>query len=210
VKLQGTHIELEYCHERLVESHTLLEVANEVLVNSVKSYTPHCTTSTYTQVENDISCANPWGPKGKPSWYDQVIAKSCDDFIAQENDDLMQEIEKLKKEVAKLKIKEKVQPSQDNREPMVKKLEKRIIVTRSISQQNHKINDHKIEDKMKLIISSATSAHTWDIMHPCAHSRKKTIQTNQRDKEVLLREDALVVMRKGTRLKLASTSQGVP
>jgi hypothetical protein len=150
VKLQGTHIELEYCHERLVESHTLLEVANEVLVNSVKSYTPHCTTSTYTQVENDISCANPWGPKGKPSWYDQVIAKSCDDFIAQENDDLMQEIEKLKKEVAKLKIKEKVQPSQDNREPMVKKLEKRIIVTRSISQQNHKINDHKIEDKMKL------------------------------------------------------------
>jgi hypothetical protein len=41
----------------------------------------------------------------------------------------MQEIEKLKKEVAKLKGKEKVQPSQDNRKPMVKKLE-RIIVTR--------------------------------------------------------------------------------
>jgi hypothetical protein len=56
VKLQGTHIELEYSHERLVESHTLQEVANEVLVNLVKSYTPHCTTSTCTQVENDISC----------------------------------------------------------------------------------------------------------------------------------------------------------
>jgi hypothetical protein len=79
-----------------------------------------------------------------------VIAKSCDDFIAQENDDLMQEVEKLKKEVAKLKEKEKVQPSQDNREPMVKKLEKRIIVTRSISQQSHKINDHKISNKKKL------------------------------------------------------------
>jgi hypothetical protein len=34
-------------------------------------------------------------------------------------------------------------------------------------------------------------------MHPCAHSRKKTTQTNQRGKEVLLKEDALVVMRKG-------------
>jgi hypothetical protein len=79
-----------------------------------------------------------------------VIAGSCDDFIAQENDELMQEVEKLKKDVAKLKGKEKVQPSQDNREPMVKKLEKRTIVTRSISQQSHKINDHKIEDKMKL------------------------------------------------------------
>jgi hypothetical protein len=63
VKLQGTHIELEYSHERLVESHTLLEVANEVLVNSIKSYTPLCTTSTCTQVEDDISCANPCGPK---------------------------------------------------------------------------------------------------------------------------------------------------
>jgi hypothetical protein len=41
----------------------------------------------------------------------------------------MQEVEKLKKDVAKLKGKENVQPSQDNREPMVKKLEKRIIVT---------------------------------------------------------------------------------
>jgi hypothetical protein len=151
VKLQGTHIELEYSHERLVESHTLLEVANEVSVNSVKSYTPHCTTSTCTQVEDDISCANPCDPKGKPSWYDQVIAESCDEFIAQENDvDLMQEVEKLKKEVAKLNGKENVQPSQDNREPMVKKLEKRIIITRSISQESHKINDHKIEDKMKI------------------------------------------------------------
>jgi hypothetical protein len=135
VKLQGTHIELEYSNERLVESHTLLDVANEVLVNLVKSYTPHCTTSTCTQVKYDASCANPCDPKGKPSWYDQVIEESCDDFIAQENDDLMQEVEKLKKEVAKLKGKEKVQPSQDNREPMVNKLEKRIIVTRSISQQ---------------------------------------------------------------------------
>jgi hypothetical protein len=90
VKLQGTHKELEYSYEKLVESHTLLEVANEVMVNSVKSYTPYCTTSTCTQIENNISCANPCGPKGKPSWYDCVIAEPCDDFISQENDDLMQ------------------------------------------------------------------------------------------------------------------------
>jgi hypothetical protein len=62
----------------------------------------------------------------------------------------MQEVEKLKKEVAKLKGKEKVEPSQDNCEPMVKKLEKRTIITRSISQQSLKINDHKTNDKEKL------------------------------------------------------------
>jgi hypothetical protein len=62
----------------------------------------------------------------------------------------MQEVEKLNKEVAKLKGKEKVLPSQDNREPMMKKLEKRIIVTRSISQQSHKINYYKTNNKNKL------------------------------------------------------------
>jgi hypothetical protein len=36
-------------------------------------------------------------------------------------------------------------------------------------------------------------------MHPCVHSSKKATQINQRGKEVLLREDSLVVMRKGTR-----------
>jgi hypothetical protein len=117
-------------------------VENEVMVNSVKSYTPHCTTSSCTEVENDISCANLRGPKGKPSWYDCVIAEPCDDSIAQENDDLMHEVERLNKVVDKLKGKEKVQPSQDNRESKVKKLEKRIIATRSISPQSHKINDH--------------------------------------------------------------------
>jgi cell shape-determining protein MreC len=47
VKLQGTHKEFEYSYEKLVESHTLLEVANEVMVNSVKPYT-HVRGETWT------------------------------------------------------------------------------------------------------------------------------------------------------------------
>jgi hypothetical protein len=188
VKLQGTHIELEYSHERLVESHTLLEVTNEVLINSFKSYTPHFTTSTCTQIEKDISCANPCGPKGKPSWYDCVIAESCDDFIAQENDELMQEVEKLKKEVAKLKRKEKVQPSQDNREPMVKKLEKRTIVTRSISQQSHKINDHKIEDKMKLDhIKCYKCSHMGHYASMCSFKQEDNSNQSKRQRSLAQR-----------------------
>jgi hypothetical protein len=50
-----------------------------------------------TQVKDDISCANPCDPKGKPSWSDQVIAESCDDFIAQENDDLSKKLKILRK-----------------------------------------------------------------------------------------------------------------
>jgi hypothetical protein len=47
-------------------------------------------------------------------------------------------------------------------------------------------------------------------MHPCVHSSKKTTQINQRGKEVLLREDVLVVMTKGTRLKLVPTGKRFP
>jgi hypothetical protein len=117
-----------------------------------------------------------------------VIAESCDDFIAQENDDLMQEVEKLKKEVAKLKGKEKVQPSQDNREPMVKKLEKRIIVTRSISQQRHKINDHKIEDKEKLDhIKCYKCSHMGHYASTCSFKQEDNSNQSKRQRSLAQR-----------------------
>ena len=53
------------------------------------------------------------------------FVESCDDLIAKENDELKQEIEMLMKDLARLKgksMESNVQPSQDNREDMVKKL----------------------------------------------------------------------------------------
>jgi cell division protein FtsB len=50
--------------------------------------------------------------------------ESCDETIAQENDHLKREVKKLELEVNKLKKQTKVQPPQDNRNNMVKKLEK--------------------------------------------------------------------------------------
>jgi hypothetical protein len=55
----------------------------------------------------------------------------CDDLIAKENDELKQEVEKLQKNLCVLKEKSKVQPSQDNCEDMVKKLEKGSTITSS-------------------------------------------------------------------------------
>jgi hypothetical protein len=54
----------------------------------------------------------------------QVSVKTCDEQIAQENDHLKREVKKLKLEANKLKKQAKVQPPQDNRNNMVKKLEK--------------------------------------------------------------------------------------
>ena len=67
----------------------------------------------------DESCSNPCNEK----CYENVVVKSCDDLIAKENEELKQEVERLMKDMARLKGKSIVQPSEDNREDMVKRLE---------------------------------------------------------------------------------------
>ncbi|KAG2637662.1 hypothetical protein PVAP13_2NG531700 [Panicum virgatum] len=54
----------------------------------------------------------------------QVIVEDCNDDLALENEVLKQEVERLSQDLSKLKGKSVVQSSQDNREAMVKKLEK--------------------------------------------------------------------------------------
>jgi hypothetical protein len=54
----------------------------------------------------------------------QVSVETCDDLIVQENDHLKREVKKLELEVNNLKKQAKVQPPQDNRSNVVKKLEK--------------------------------------------------------------------------------------
>ena len=59
--------------------------------------------------------------------FEDVIVESCDDIIVKENDELKKEVQRLMKDLARLKgksIESNVQPSQDNREDMLKKLEK--------------------------------------------------------------------------------------
>jgi len=88
----------------------------------------------------DDSCSNPCNEK----CYENVVVESCDDLIAKENDELKQEVERLMKDLYRLKdkgIESNVQPSQDNREDMVKKLEKGSTVTCSkCHKEGHKSN----------------------------------------------------------------------
>ena len=82
----------------------------------------------------DESCSNSCNEKCN----ENVIVESCDDLIAKKNDELKEVVERLMKDLAKLKsksIESNVQPSQDNREYMVKKLEKGSTVTCSKCHQ---------------------------------------------------------------------------
>ena len=56
-----------------------------------------------------------------------VVVESCDNLIAKKNNELKQEVRRLMKDLYRLKgkgMESNVQPSQDNREDMVKKFEK--------------------------------------------------------------------------------------
>ena len=67
----------------------------------------------------DDSCSNPCNEK----CYENVVVESCDDLIAKKDDELKQEVERLMKDLCRLKgkgIESNVQPSQNNREDMVK------------------------------------------------------------------------------------------
>ena len=76
--------------------------------------------------------------------YENIVVESCNDLIAKENDELKQEVQKLMKDLARLKgkgIECNVQSSQDNRDDIVKKLEKGSTVTCSkCHKRGHKSN----------------------------------------------------------------------
>jgi cell division protein FtsB len=134
--LQANHNELEHSYEKLVDSYATLEIAHEVVLSSVKSIQPLSHTCTCSQVQVNLSCANDCLSQASQSIIEHVLVEYCDDLIAEENDKLKQEVEKLQKDFYVLREKSKVQPSQDNRESMVKKLEKGSTATRSTPQQH--------------------------------------------------------------------------
>jgi hypothetical protein len=122
MKLQKRHKDLLCSHKELMDSYALLELAHEVMITTVKDSQPH--TCTCVQPSIDLSCANSFYSQAKPSCDENVLVKTCDSLIASENDELKEENEMLKMELSQLKGKGHMQPSQNNHDHMVKKLEK--------------------------------------------------------------------------------------
>uniref|UniRef100_K3YZS8 CCHC-type domain-containing protein n=1 Tax=Setaria italica TaxID=4555 RepID=K3YZS8_SETIT len=147
--LKAIHKELECSHEKLVESYAILHIAHEVIITSVKSIQTLSHTCSCSQVNVDLSCTKICCSQATQSSIEHVFVESCNDLIAQEKDELIQEAERLKKDLSELKGKSQVQPSHDNCEIMVKKLEKGSTVTYSAPQLHLKISKSKIQEKNK-------------------------------------------------------------
>ena len=157
----------------------------------------------------DESCSNPCNKK----CYENVVVESCDDLIVKENDELKQEVERLMKDLYRLKgkgIESNVQPSQYNREDMVKKLEKGFTVTCSkchkvghksnmCPQPRKKLPDEKI--KKKLTIKSS-------LIYTKPNRRNKSNSTSYVIKKISMARWLLT--RLGRRKRVGTTPFGCP
>jgi hypothetical protein len=145
--LKATHKKLECSNEKLVDSYASLEIAHVIVLSLVKflqPLTPICTCSLFS---NEFACNKPCCTQASQSSIEHVFVETFDDLIAQENDELKQEVEKIKRDLYVLKEENQVQPFQDNRDDVVKKLEKGSTVTSSTPQQHIKIIKGNIQEK---------------------------------------------------------------
>jgi predicted SPOUT superfamily RNA methylase MTH1 len=78
-----------------------------------------------------------------------VLVETCDEAIGTENDHLNREVKELELEVSNLKKQAKVQHPQDNRNNMVKKLEKERITPKVASQQPKKQVQYEKAEKIE-------------------------------------------------------------
>jgi len=115
------------------------------------------------------SCSNPC--------FENVFVESCDDLIAKENDGLKQEVKRFMKDFARLKGKSIVQPSKDNHEDMVNKLEKGVTVTCfKCHQEDHKSNkflNQRINFQMRRTRRSSPSKVLSSTPSPTGRTKTK-------------------------------------
>jgi hypothetical protein len=107
---------LLYSHKNLMDDHIILNIAHEVVIENLKSQQPH--SYTCIQIETILPCANACCPSTSKSSFELEFAGTKADIYQR----LKEENERLKMSLTQLKGKCIAQPSQDNRDHMVKKL----------------------------------------------------------------------------------------
>jgi hypothetical protein len=148
VDLQEKHDELLCSHENLVDSHAMLEVSHEVIVPMVKSYEPH--------VQVDLTCTNPCCSQANIS-PSTICDLDCVGKREKQTDHGLVCI---------------AQPSQDNREGMVKKLEEgSTVACTKIHQRDSKSNNAYTKGRnQKMIKSSITCFKCTEVGHIASRS----------------------------------------
>jgi uncharacterized small protein (DUF1192 family) len=104
-------------HENLMEDHIMLNIAHEVVIENLKSQQTH--SCTCIQIETILPCANACCLSASKSSFELEFPGIKDDTCQE----LKEENERIRTSLTQLKGKCTAQPSQDNCDYMVKKLE---------------------------------------------------------------------------------------
>jgi uncharacterized small protein (DUF1192 family) len=143
-------------HKNLMDDHIILNSTHEVAIENLKSQQPH--SCTCIQIETTLSCANACCALTSKSSFELEFAGTIDDTYQK----LKEEIERLKMSLTQLKGRCIAQPSQDNCDHMVKKLETGTTVACTKSLEEN-VKDLRIakrkEQKKKINISSKSLSH---------------------------------------------------
>jgi hypothetical protein len=140
-------------HENLMDDHTMLNIAHEVVIEYFKSQQPH--SCTCNQIETILPCANACCSSTSKSSFELRFLGTKDDTCQE----LKEENERLKMSLTQLKGKCTTQPSQDNRDYMVKKLEtgSTVACTKSLEENVKDLRIAKRKEQNKKIKTSAKS-----------------------------------------------------
>jgi hypothetical protein len=202
--LQEKHDMLVCYHNKFMDSHIMLEMAHEVVLTNFKSYQPHICTC--TQIETILSCANKCCSQESQSSIELEFPGTSNVSYAKENNELKEENERLRRSLTKLKGKCHAQPSQDNHDNLVKKLEKGTIVvcTKPLQKntklskkvmskiQGEKINAHTIcSNNVPMCFNKERSKRSDRRCYGCkeknqdlARSRKMTIKKDESKRQI--------------------------
>jgi hypothetical protein len=117
----------------------------------------------------------------------EVSVETCDEQIAQENDHLKREVKKLELKVNKLKKQTKVQPPQDKRNNMVKKLEKEKIAPKIASQTPKKQVQNEKDENVEYARSAFLNARRPHIKSKIGYKNgdKRNSRVNTKGQEFI-------------------------
>jgi hypothetical protein len=149
VKLQKDHEVLKCSHDNPQDEHAMLQVSDEVVITSVRHFQPLTQKCTCSLNSINFVYANACCSQSQQSSVEQIHVDSCDVLIDEENDLLKLEVKRLELEMIKFQGKALGQPTQDNRDHMMNKLESGTTVSRSFSQEKYKSPHHKRQEKVK-------------------------------------------------------------
>jgi hypothetical protein len=152
---------LLYSHENLMDDHIMLNIAHEVVIENLKSQQPH--SCTCIQIKTILPCANACCPSTSKSSFEPKIPGTKDDTCQE----LKEENERLKMSLTQLKGKCTAQPSQDNHDHMVKKLETRSTVACTKFLEEN-VKDFRIAKRKE---QKKKNQYLCQKPQPCLHAR---------------------------------------